>query len=125
MEENEKTHMTVGELAELLKILPQNVPISLCGYPPAQLDCDYDGEIARIFQAVEMTQVRALDHETFVFCLTMWRAGMPVHDHMNDECCPDFSCCSPKLLTKPDEKRHVEADRILRGYEWRKANNKL
>ena len=25
--------------------------------------------------------------------LELWRRGMPVHNDIDDECCPDFSCC--------------------------------
>lgn len=30
--------------------------------------------------------------------LKSWLAGKPVHDHVNNQCCPDFSCCVPSLL---------------------------
>ena len=29
--------------------------------------------------------------------LDKWVAGESVHDHENDQCCPDFSCCRPDL----------------------------
>ena len=28
-----------------------------------------------------------------------WLAGEPEHNHRFDECCPDFSCCRPALLS--------------------------
>ncbi len=28
----------------------------------------------------------------------LWVAGKPIHNKERDECCPDFSCCNPKLL---------------------------
>jgi hypothetical protein len=34
----------------------------------------------------------------------LWVKGKPVHNPTRDECCPDFSCCEPKLLW-PKEKR--------------------
>ena len=30
--------------------------------------------------------------------LQSWLQGKPVHDTVNDQCCPDFSCCVPELL---------------------------
>ena len=29
--------------------------------------------------------------------LEKWVAGESIHDHENDQCCPDFSCCNPDL----------------------------
>ena len=33
-----------------------------------------------------------------------WLNGNPKHNHIDDECCPDFSCCNPSLLA-PKEVR--------------------
>lgn len=33
-----------------------------------------------------------------------WVDGKSIHNKEYDECCPDFSCCEPKLLW-PEEKR--------------------
>lgn len=46
-----------------------------------------------------------------------WLEGKPIHNTFSDECCPDFSCCSPENLW-PEEKRKQfqaasEDDRIL------------
>lgn len=41
--------------------------------------------------------------------LEQWVAGNPVHNHDRDECCPDFSCCQPKLLA-PKEVREKFRD---------------
>ena len=30
--------------------------------------------------------------------LEQWVAGKSIHNDERDECCPDFSCCEPKLL---------------------------
>jgi hypothetical protein len=30
-----------------------------------------------------------------------WAQGRPYHEPIEDECCPDFSCCHPELL-EPD-----------------------
>ena len=27
-----------------------------------------------------------------------WAKGNPIHNNVDDECCPDFSCCKPDLL---------------------------
>ena len=38
--------------------------------------------------------------------LGKWLAGDSVHNKERDECCPDFSCCRPKLKW-PKEKRRL------------------
>jgi hypothetical protein len=47
--------------------------------------------------------------------LRRWAAGDPVCPSTTGECCPDFSCCRPKLLW-PEEKRRlfVQADQRTR-----------
>jgi len=35
-----------------------------------------------------------------------WLLGNPLHNNERDECCPDFSCCTPELLA-PMEVREV------------------
>ena len=34
----------------------------------------------------------------------LWLIGFPIHNHIDNECCPDFSCCFPDLY-KPVYKR--------------------
>lgn len=34
-----------------------------------------------------------------------WAQGRPYHEPINDECCPDFSCCFPDLFTKDETQR--------------------
>jgi hypothetical protein len=29
-----------------------------------------------------------------------WLNGKPKHNFIDNECCPDFSCCHPELFTK-------------------------
>lgn len=36
--------------------------------------------------------------------LDEWVKGNPIHNKVDDECCPDFSCCRPHLLI-PEERR--------------------
>ena len=36
--------------------------------------------------------------------LDEWVKGNSIHNKERDECCPDFSCCTPELLA-PEEKR--------------------
>jgi hypothetical protein len=33
-----------------------------------------------------------------------WLKGESVHNSERDECCPDFSCCRPDIVTPTDEK---------------------
>lgn len=34
-----------------------------------------------------------------------WASGNPYHERINDECCPDFSCCFPNLFNTDSAKR--------------------
>jgi len=34
--------------------------------------------------------------------LKQWVNGNSVHDHINDTCCPDFSCCNKDVKTPKD-----------------------
>ena len=42
-----------------------------------------------------------------------WVKGNPMHNKVDDECCPDFSCCKPDLLvdsvTRNEYKKAWEA----------------
>lgn len=33
--------------------------------------------------------------------LRAWVDGNPTHNTVDNECCPDFSCCEPALLAEP------------------------
>lgn len=35
----------------------------------------------------------------------LWVGGTSVHNAERDECCPDFSCCRPKLLASEEERQ--------------------
>lgn len=52
-------------------------------------------------------QQRALEHAE------AWVDGRVYHDHINDECCPDFSCCYPELYEQ-DRLKRVERLNHLR-----------
>ena len=58
--------------------------------------------------------------------LEEWVSGNPIHNSIEDECCPDFSCCNPKLL-QPEEIRKIFKDLKITGdreiEEWKKNNN--
>lgn len=34
-----------------------------------------------------------------------WAMGRPYHNTIDDECCPDFSCCQPELFERDQAKR--------------------
>lgn len=34
-----------------------------------------------------------------------WAMGKPVHNRIDDECCPDFSCCQPDMFEKDEARR--------------------
>lgn len=39
-----------------------------------------------------------------------WAVGVPTHNPIANECCPDFSCCTPSLLmTVAARQRFLEA----------------
>lgn len=37
--------------------------------------------------------------------LEKWLAGESVHNDEREECCPDFSCCTPGILASESERR--------------------
>jgi len=37
-----------------------------------------------------------------------WAEGKPYHNTIDDECCPDFSCCRPELFETDAAKRWEE-----------------
>lgn len=37
--------------------------------------------------------------------LFAWAEGRPFHNTIDDECCPDFSCCYPDLFVKDETER--------------------
>jgi len=42
--------------------------------------------------------------------LDAWLAGNPFHNKIDDECCPDFSCCNKQMKTPlPARKRFYQA----------------
>lgn len=53
-----------------------------------------------------MTEKEALEKQ-----LKDWVAGESNHDHINDQCCPDFSCAHPELLADEDT-------RVLYASAW-------
>ena len=46
-----------------------------------------------------------------------WIQGEPKHNFVRDECCPDFSCCTPSLF------EHDRTKRIEIHNEWALKNN--
>lgn len=40
--------------------------------------------------------------------LNQWVDGKSVHNPDRDECCPDFSCCNPALLSTEEERRNFK-----------------
>jgi len=39
------------------------------------------------------------------FQLKEWVKGNSIHNDIDDECCPDFSCCDSKLLASENERK--------------------
>lgn len=52
--------------------------------------------------------------------LSNWVNGDSVHDSKFDECCPDFSCCEPRIKTHKEERElfaSLYLDRKYSEYE--------
>lgn len=48
--------------------------------------------------------------EASEYQLEYWSKGVSVHNEVDDECCPDFSCCNKKMNTpKEVRERFVKA----------------
>jgi hypothetical protein len=45
-----------------------------------------------------------------------WVEGRAEHNRIDDECCPDFSCCEPRLYTQDRGERMEELRRLLHRY---------
>lgn len=41
--------------------------------------------------------------------LDEWVKGNPIHNKIDDECCPDFSCCKPELLASDEHRKAFKA----------------
>ena len=48
-----------------------------------------------------------------------WAAGIPTHNPIGDECCPDFSCCQPSLLMGEYARRKFLEAHLSGDYETR------
>lgn len=49
--------------------------------------------------------------------LDMWLIGKSIHNNVDDECCPDFSCCNKKMKTSKkirEEFYNAEIDSDIR-----------
>lgn len=62
--------------------------------------------------ALDPLPPRAPDCEARVRAqLLSWAMGNPYHEPVNDECCPDFSCCVPDLLTEETQRWRCYRDK--------------
>lgn len=50
--------------------------------------------------------------------LQAWKLGAPYHNRVDDECCPDFSCCQPSLLAGAEVRREYFAASAQRRHGW-------
>jgi hypothetical protein len=50
--------------------------------------------------------------DSLILQLERWREGWSWHNTFSDECCPDFSCCRPDMLT-PEAERRERANREI------------
>lgn len=46
-----------------------------------------------------------------------WLNGISEHNHVEDECTPDFSCCYPELFDKDRERRILAYKRLLENLD--------
>lgn len=42
----------------------------------------------------------------------LWMEGISTHCRLTNECCPDFSCCHPDMLT-PELERRIRGEKML------------
>jgi hypothetical protein len=45
-----------------------------------------------------------------------WLNGRSFHNFIDDECCPDFSCCNPELFTDDRSKRLKRVNNLREAY---------
>ena len=41
-----------------------------------------------------------------------WLAGRSVHNAVDDECCPDFSCCVPDMLMSQEQRNRYVLEHV-------------
>jgi hypothetical protein len=51
------------------------------------------------------SQERMEYRERYRIQTLLWAMGKPTHNRIDNECCPDFSCCHPELFTEDRDKR--------------------
>jgi hypothetical protein len=56
------------------------------------------------------------DRESVAHQLKHWVEGMPLHNPVRDECCPDFSCCNGGNMMPPEVRQRF-ADAHASGDE--------
>ena len=47
-------------------------------------------------------------HERARVQMLSWAMGRSYHEPINDECCPDFSCCFPSMFTESSDDRWAQ-----------------
>lgn len=52
-----------------------------------------------------------------------WINGISEHNNIDDECCPDFSCCVPELFETDPEKRRYEFAAWIEKHKPQAAND--
>lgn len=50
----------------------------------------------------------------------MWLNGKSVHNHIDGECCIDFSCCEPDLFTKDRKEREIIHAKLIKRLREKK-----
>lgn len=45
-----------------------------------------------------------------------WVNGQPRHNDIDNECCPDFSCCHPHLFIADRDAREEQLAKLLNRY---------
>ena len=47
----------------------------------------------------------------------LWVEGRPTHNMVDDECCPDFSCCEPEMFISARGERQAYFDALKHRIE--------
>ena len=63
-------------------------------------------------RAVAKYKLRALEQTE------QWVNGIARHNIIDNECCPDFSCCIPELFEHDREKRAAQLDDFCRRHNF-------
>ena len=90
--------------------------VCYCRVKPTKKFAFREGGVLYLWQKVVMSIRGSSYAERVKFQLDEWKRGNSIHNDVDDECCPDFSCCKPELLASK-EKRETFCAVVEKGDE--------